>query len=255
MDARKRFYHYSYYVGKRGYQPLRTHHLRDGDACLEVAPVLHELGYEYGGTILNYPGQKDSPLRPVDTSFLNHDDLLVLTTRPPLHDDRFPRRKVVDRGYTTLEQHIFDMLEEYFLSCTRQLVELQPCLAEKLPQVFANRTSITYKESNASYYRLRSQPGTKSSLDARVPRRTAGYLISLPRNHERDLNILCLFGIAGTETLIWSYLLRTKFPEKITPDRARFVMAEMYPKDVPPVPDNLSFADSWKIQFLLDIEI
>ena len=57
--------------------------VRDGAAFNELAATLVPLGYRYGTTIHFYPNNK-RPLR--DLPELNANDLLVLTTRPPLTD-------------------------------------------------------------------------------------------------------------------------------------------------------------------------
>ncbi len=51
------FYRFSYYAAASDSKKKRLllHQLRDADAALELSGILSELGYQYGGLLLNYP--------------------------------------------------------------------------------------------------------------------------------------------------------------------------------------------------------
>jgi hypothetical protein len=257
MKTRKRFYRWSYYNPRKGQTQLKPHQLRDADAFTEISPALYQQEYEYGGIILNYPvipKTEKPPLRWVDDSFIKPDDLIVMTTRPPIHDHISEYRKKVLRSFTTLEKKLFDKLDPYLKISTRLLMEITPELAAKLPRAYKNRACIEVLESGATYKSLRTQRAGRPQ-SGRNPVRTACYFFYLPRTRNRDHNLLCVFGMGGTETLIWSYLLRTRFPKKLILDRPRFILAELYPMRIPKRPDDLSFADRWKLDFIADIPL
>jgi hypothetical protein len=234
---------------------LRPHQLRDADAFNEISALLNQKGYTYGGLILNFPPKKGARPRRVDTSFVTSNDLIVLTTRPPLDDEKAKGKKLISRSHTTLENKVFAALRPYLRSCTRLIVELSPRLAEQLPVAVANRACIEFKGGYGATYKSYSSHGLLSMQKAGFPSRTAMYLVHPPKRHKDDPDILCAFGMGGTETLIWAYLLRTKFPDKLTLDAPRFVMAELTTHRVPLAPIDFSFADTWQVEFLLDVPL
>lgn len=263
MTPRKRYYRFGYFIPPKTNHSLKPHQLRDGDALLLISNLLNEAGYEYGGIVFNPPAPenplkdarkdapKDAPKRLVDTSFLQPDDLIVLTTRPPLHDRKSGTRKTVKRSDTTLEDQIFKKLEIEFYSCSRLLVELSDDLASRLPPEYATRASIGFGESNAAYKSWRCHRTAKWQ-DARTPERTAFYLVYLPKTSETDLSVLCLFGMGGAETLIWSHFLRTRFHDRLSFTSARFIMAEMIVAEIPEPLHDFSFADAFEVRIVLD---
>ena len=87
--------------------PNRT---RDADAALALNRALCARGFELGETIINYPAKprQTAPIA-IDESFLKPGDLIVLTTRPPIHDLADGVRGRIDRGFTTLEDEVFDV--------------------------------------------------------------------------------------------------------------------------------------------------
>jgi hypothetical protein len=83
----KTLYRLAYYsTPERRDREVLIHQLRDGDAALELVDVLRERGYRYGGLLLNYPGKPATAPRQVSATF-KATDLLVLTSRPPMHDE------------------------------------------------------------------------------------------------------------------------------------------------------------------------
>src|ERR1043166_2369321 len=97
---------------------------RDGVAFSELTAMLPSMGFDFGTTIYLYPDDE----RPLSFFPVFRDtDLLILPTRPPLHDKIGiipPRRKIIHAAKTELEAALFKVLSKYFEFCTRKRVKL-----------------------------------------------------------------------------------------------------------------------------------
>lgn len=242
----KRFFHFSY-PGSGG--SSRLHALRDGDAFVELATALCEKQYKYGELILNFPLSQDKSLQ----QCLGPTDVLVLTTRPPLTDDDFDRKYIKQSG-TELEQSILRAVRTYFKVCRRSYVMLSEGMAKKLKH--PNRGEIEFYSYAGAYYKRYRKPYTRRRKEHQwekpvSPTVTAAFLL-LTRLWEDGPSLLNAFGIDGTTTLIWCYLLRTTYAHFLNLEAPRFVMAEMVGSLVPEFPHTLSFAKDWQIDILLD---
>jgi hypothetical protein len=58
--------------------------------------------------------------------------------------------------------------------------------------------------------------------------------------------------MGGTDSLIWSHLLRTKFHHEVKLDRPKIIMAEIKTRKIPEKTNSLSFADDWETKVLLN---
>jgi hypothetical protein len=252
----RRFFRFSYYVPGKKDRTLRLHQLRDGDAFLHLAGLLYEKGYEYGGLILNHPAEARSKTRFVDKSFLTPSDLVVLTTRPPMEEEAGERdRKSLNSSNTSLERWLLDTMRRYFDVCMRSNVKLSAELARRLRDEFANRAWIAFKQTYDAVCKGYARHDNVKMTVPPPPPRTTFYFLLPPKGREDDPQVLCLFGMGGTETLLWTYLLSTKSKERFNLNYPRFMMAEMFPEPIPPLADNLSFADSWRVDFLVDLKL
>ena len=242
----RRFYRFSYFAPIQKGRNLRLHELRDGDAALQVASVLHDLGYQYGGLLLNRQGDPNSPVI-VNDSFLQSGDLLLLTTRPPMHDAEDQRRAPRQRSYTSLEQKIFNCLEYYFAHCSGIEVNLAPSVSSRLPKELAKKQAIVFKEyGRAVCISRRGHESREQGLT------TIMYMTYTRETWPSGPGLLTLFGMGGPETLVWSHLLRTKFHHLVC--SRSFVMVEVK-EIVPPDETSLSFADRWDARILLEIPL
>jgi hypothetical protein len=253
---KRRFFRFGYYTPEtKAGRGLRLHQLRDGDAFIELAAVLHEYGHEYGKLILNFPAPSAAPTTPVDTSFLTASDLLVLTTRPPLHDAVRQLKHPIRRSHTSLEDCVLTAFAAYFEVCARDQVKLAGPLAARLAADVADRSVIEFTmKSSARYSRLRKYADFERWQKA-PPARTSAYLIYTPPLWKDGPPLLATFGIGGPESLLWAYLLRTRFRDYVALDTPRFVMAEMHCQALPSSLHTLSFADDWHVDILLDIPV
>jgi len=268
----RRWYRFSYHNQRKGAdRALFPHQLRDGDAALFLAPVLEAQGYSYGGPIFNYPHPQQPPttLVPVDESALGlrSDDLLLLTTRPPLDDVDDGLKARVLRSYTTLEDKIFKYaLRPHLSHCSRSQVIVAEEHARTWSAV-ANRRNLVFR----LYRRGRKQADpTKSDLGACIekylphgstawkkPERgssvSAAFMVYEPHAWEGGPGLLAAFGMGGTETLVWAYFLRTRFSHLV--GARQFVMAEIVERDLPEQPLTMDFAEHWNVELLTEDRI
>jgi hypothetical protein len=250
---RKRFYHFSYLRQPATGGPL-LHDLRDGDAFAELMPVLLDLGYEYGGLLLNHP-----PDPGVRRPQLGSEDLVVLTTRPPLDDPQAQGdRKLIKQSGNPLESAILKAARSCFPFCKRRIIQLSPDAAAGLRPGFADRGQMEFRvyrreEHRIPFYvRYRDPWGrTRDERKYRAPANphaTAVFLLRIPLRPGGP-TLLNAFGMDGVMTLIWCYLLRTKFSHLL--DAPGLTVAEIATPPLPPQPLSLSFADRWPVNFLI----
>lgn len=251
----KHFYRFSYAVqGNRG-RKLDPHQMRDGEAFAELSPVLCSLGYQWGGNFMNFPDMNTT----VDTSCLKREDLLVLTTRPPLNDKEEGLRRQVLPSHTSLEREVFGILKRYFSESSRLYIKLSRDLEAKLPREFANRAYIEFKQyKRGKEYAGGNWTARKGIEDRKWERptsqkQTVGYLLQTPSFAPGFPQILTVFGMGGIETLALHYLLRKRFRAELEFDRPRFTMVEIAREEVPEKPTSLSFVDTWQAEILFTV--
>ncbi len=241
-------YHFSYPESPSQGRP-RLHDLRDGDAFAELMAPLYDHQFRYGGLLFNFPDPTHT-LRPQD---FDPSDLIVLSTRPPLNDDEFDR-KYIRRSGTPMESAILNAVHRYFDVCRRSRITLAKALAPQLK--FLNRGEINFTMHQGAYYRRHRTPYISNREEHRWQYmeegevKTAAFLL-LTKLTEAGPTLLTAFGMDGNSTLIWCYLLRTKYPDLLRSER--FVMAEITAAPLPQRPHNLSFADDWQVDFLLNL--
>jgi hypothetical protein len=260
-----RWFRFVYYLSPKGNRPLGPHQLRDGDAALFLAPVLERLGYVYGGPIFNYPNVgRPGALVHVDESELNlrQEDLLVLTTRPPLDDDKAVTKTRVLRSYTTLEEKLLMQgLRPHLSICSREQLVVANTYAEASPLV-ANRHNLQFRLYDRGQQSGQDAPGGAGSRaaikrcvpDSKATRpwkdskltTSAVYMIYQKQGWPGGPGFLAAFGMGGTETLAWAYLLSTRFPHLV--GARPFVMAEVVERALPDRPLNMDFADKWDVR-------
>lgn len=243
----RRFFHFSYLRPGSGEMP-HIHELRDGDAFAELASVLCKQGFDYSGLLVNYP----NPNRQVSISDFRPSDLLVLTTRPPLNEDDF-ERFVIKLSGTPLEKSILEVARRYFKVCRRSAIVLSEEIASKLAH--NDRGQIDFTVHNAACYRRYRNPYTKNREAHRWRKpestRTAAFIL-LDRVQDNGPALLNVFSMDGPGTLIWCYLLRTKFSHLLDIHRYKFIMAELITTPLPHNPSSLSFTDRWDVDILVD---
>lgn len=249
----KRVFRIAYHSSQRSDPRFRIHQLRDGDAFAQLSPLLYSKGYEYAGLLLNLPSESREQAPHVDVSSLTSSDLVVLNTRPPIHDQTAYDRHRVQRSYNKLEDLIFEAVKpKYLKKCARSEIVLRENMAARLHPGFKDKADIVFHSSHdSSYLRYRGYEDKFWNKPPPDQKRTAVYLIQIPAIWPDGPGLLAAFGMAGTETLVWNYLLGTRLRKWI--DVYQFLIAEVLLCDLPDQPIDLSFADNWEVTPMLSI--
>lgn len=225
--------------------------IRDGAAFSEVTAPLGKQGWEYGHILFNSPfdHKKDKKLAHDHFNFIKPEDLVVLTTRPPLDDRRHGDKKHMDESYTHLEQQIFAEFRKYLAICARSHVQLTPAVGanfDKADLVFYQHKSARLK----SYKRLDEFRNKKTPEDSEI---AIGFFLRTPSIPSYGCGLLACFGMGGWETLIWNRIVRMRYPEWVnTPS---FVVSQFDMKGLPARPHTLDFVDKIKVEILLEHKI
>lgn len=251
-SARRRpgWFRLAYLVQGRHGRDLLPHQTRDGEAALLLQPILCARGFDYAGPIFNYPGrhQKTEFELATDHSFLQPGDLLVLTTRPPLDDLADGVRHRVHRSYTALEESVFSCIRRHLSHCSRSRVTVAERHARASSEV-ARMSNVQFRQKRGAaidafltydqgrWQRPEADSGT-----------TVAYLIFEEQAWENGPGVLACFGMCGTATLAWSFLLATRHPQLVA--SVPFVMAEITEPIRAARPQTAEFARDWKLRFL-----
>ena len=208
------------------------HKLRDGAALAEVSALLVQLGYSHRDTWLNFPDRTGEAAG--SSGLLPSDGLIVLVTRTPVRDEA---KKILNCSNSRLENAIIGVARSCFETCSRDYVQLKDSVARRiqLPE-HRNRSEIVFYQNHdwAWYKRLRGMRKDIILNSDPAHRKTAAYLIYVPRVQSRDLALLVAFGMGGNDTLLWARLLRERYcgrvGEVLSSGEGRFLMAELSPR-------------------------
>lgn len=256
-----RWFRFSYYAAAIADRPLLPHQLRDGDAALFLAERLAELGFNYAGVILNHPHFGPPPAEAIQNSIeveqlkLGPHDLLLLSTRPPIDDwdDGVPRP--VQASCTVLERRIFTKLKEHLQHCSRQEVKVADRRAQEWFEV-SEKHHVLFDQNRrgaelgASIKKSKPFDHRRWEIPQAGAEQTLAYMIYEPHAWENGPGILNVFGLGGTETLAWAYLLSTRPNLRRLIGTESFVMAELTEKGKPQRPETLAFVDPWEVRLL-----
>jgi hypothetical protein len=220
----KRFFPSLYYVkrediGKTRLFETAIHKVRDGLAVVQLIPTLCEVGYSYGGAILNVPLDRQRELRPKkrlkdNTLRPRGSDMVVLSTRPALDDKRVrkpkkrgPRR--LDVSHHPLENTLLGSLLPFFEKCSRSRVTLADIVGlEAGDEHFRDikfRVQATEDVNTAGAVDGFMVQGHRE--EPPHTNLTVGYVLGLPSIARGGPRLLVTFGMGGTETLWLTFLL------------------------------------------------
>ena len=252
-----RLFWFAYSVGARDERHrIRPHHLRDGQAAAEMLPPLvGRSGLRYAGVLHNPMDGNSAEMLP-----LRNGDVILLVTRPFLHDhaERPNIRQGAATGYW-LEQEIYAAQRLVFDYCSRRHVQIAN---ELVPFMDADDRDFANAFFGPNLYL-----GTVVPQEPRhsAPKTALLYLSYLPvrvgaiasaRNAQGpvDCHVLSVFGMSGTATLLWSWLLREIYWRRLRLDlkEPKFIVAAIEHGDVPLDAVSLEFARDWKIRILLN---
>jgi len=210
--------------------------------------ALMRRGYDYRGPIFNF-GSRGPDLIPVDTSYLRETDLIFLCSRPPIDDAYVGVRRQFLCSFTTLEETLFQgSLRKWLARCSRTEIVLTDAAASIDPEI-AQRQSLEFALNGGSLCTSIGSPHTRRFTSVeKAAALTVVFLVYQQHAWPGGPGLLCAFGMGGTDTLVWCYLLASKFAHLLctTP----FVMAEMRRGECPERPESMAFADSWEINIL-----
>ncbi len=258
-----KLYRFAYHVRQKAKnRELRPYQMRDGVAFSELASLLYKKGFEYGGIYLNKK-PLEGENKHIDLSIFKTNDIIVLCTRPPLHDHKDKTaKKRLERSHTNLEEEIFEFLLNFFERCIRERIILKEEVTKNFRAGFENRGDTVYKQfSNKSIFGISTSATYKRYKDIeslgwedvsdseKYPARTAVYFIHAKEIWEKGPSLLVSFGMGGVETLALNYLIKRRYLDLL--DSNCFAMIEMSNLILPRNPLTLDFLDDWESQLIL----
>ena len=245
------FHRFAYLDYPQEDREQRPHQLLDGDAFGALAAFLALRGYKYGTLLPNFANNRVE----IDTSFFGPDDLIVLPTRPPLHDEEQGGRKIRRGSGTSLERALFDVLKGFFHICARCHIKLQLEIAMKLSPAYADRADICFRMHGGAWYvQCKRYDSPRWHVPEAGKKLTAAYFLLTGPIWPGGPRLLTSFSIGGTETLIWNFILCNSALSRLF-DRPTFAMVELSMAPLPEKPVNLEFAKSWEARIILEVPL
>src|SRR5712664_2378382 len=115
MGINNLYHRFAYPMPARTGEVARPSKTRDGAAFSEITAPLGKLGYEFGNILFNSPSasNRDNDFGHEHFNFIKPNDLIVLTTRPPLDDQRHGDKKHLLESCTHLEEQVFAESRKY----------------------------------------------------------------------------------------------------------------------------------------------
>ena len=220
---------------------------------MQILSALVELGYEPGESILNPPPGKEvsrKMLLQVDLDQVKSEDLILLTTRPPMHDQHQGDRRQVKRGFTDLEATIFDVCGQFIKKSSRSHIVLTDSASRHLTEGYEGLAEMKFFVAQGAPFKALNAHDGKGWSKYRGPEATATFLLHVDSMWEGGPGLLCAFGVDGVATLGWAYRLRHGLVHLF--EGNRFLVAHVALGEVPSQATSLSWADDWRIDIALD---
>lgn len=241
-------------------RPLRPFQRRDGLASQLLLGALARLGYAYGEPLLNQPPVEpprdpfSEPLLPLNLSFVRPGDLILQVTRPPIHDLHDDSMKQVERGYTDLEQRLFELWTPHYLAhCSRQQIYLAPEMACQLRQGYHDHGCMVFMQKGDCAPLLRAKREPRLSFrHFSGSNKTAVFLLNQPELWKGGPGYIGAFGMTGVTTMIWAYRLARDLQSLLT--RPGFYVYELECGAVPERATDLRWSLDWKLEPMLEHE-
>jgi hypothetical protein len=229
-------------------RPTRLVLIKDATPLLLLAAMASRLGYELGSLHFDFPpGRRDADPAPLPVGLsAGPGDLLASAGRICTHPE--PERyepKPLPPPYTELGQHLAAAWRPFFREITRSHCWLAPELAAALPGGYEDRRSIWFSQREGSRFRElcgRSYQGEP---------RTAVFALRVAELWPGGPGYLGAFGLDGTISLVWAYLLSARHEELIR--EPGFAMVELSGCQIPKRPTDLEFALDWKAEVVLHV--
>jgi len=229
---------------------------RDPEANAQLRIALHDLGYGFGESILNFPPAElnydllpEEALTMVSLPFVRCGDLLFQTTRPPLSDGEHVDRKRVEPSNTNVERAIFMHYWRYFKVCSRSYVELTEESASFLRVGKENRAAMTFYQEGCRYQFVQRLGGKRSGRGP-LGGRTAAFLLRVDELWEGGPGFVAAWGLNALSTLAWCTLLRSRYSALL--ENRGLTMVELEPTEPPSRPLTHEWTGQWGVQVLLE---
>jgi hypothetical protein len=258
--------------------PPRTigtlHMLRDSAACLHLADLVNGK-YNYGGILYNMPPAiyQIQKSRLSQLSALSHNDIILHTTRPALNDHQSKLKRRLFRSGSELENIILRNMSKFFLHCDRKRISLSDTVADKfqskddssyrsiLFDIYVD-AYVAYKANVDNLKDLKNPKNKATNADSAI-----GYIVYIPKLiNENTKEVVCsgvlsVFSLDGSMSLVWSYLVLTKYSnlinKMISSNKPRIILAKfkpITPNDI--IPSDLSFVvDSADCEIKIDVSL
>ena len=257
---KKKLYHYTYFT--ETVAPF-LHQARDLGLFIYLLKLLDPV-YEFVDFFLNQPKMNAKTKQSCDFNF-GSDDLLVLTTRPPLHPGG--RASVYTSGHY-IENLIFKQIERVFTSLSREVAYFNATCAGRFRKGYENRATIEFyvnqnsTATKAGYHNLapykKGVGRTWKPWSTRAhyqPPTSCGFILNFQATEELP-HTLIVFGMGGEEGLIFSRILCNGLWDELKIDLSnsgpsRAIMVE-FEVNIPKNPISLTFVDKIKGEVILD---
>lgn len=225
----------------------------DVAAAWTVAGALERAGYMLGEMFFNYPPPDAGlpALLPIDVSRVKPNDLILTATRLETEpaDSEIRCRKQVQRGHTSLEQHIETAWSPFIDISERLRVLVQAKLASCFAQPYSNRFFIRFSEAEGAPYK-KLQDATRRKVDKHPPNATAGYVLRLRELWPGGPGYLGFFGLDSTTALLLAHILRHRHSELLLEEG--FAIVELSgASGVPDREPDMRWADDWHSEIIL----
>ena len=242
------------------------HMLRDSTACLYLFELLKGK-YDFGGILYNMPPKLYKRQKPKASqlSNLSHNDLILHTTRPAMNDNKDNDKRWLFKSGLELENIIFQNMSKFFLYCNRQYIILSKEIKYDGPYraIKFNLKTDSYIACNANVEDQLSLERISQKKKASKSNKTVGYIVYIPNLIDENTDeidtpgFLSVFSLNGTMTLVWSYLVLTRYSNRIneiiSSKKPRIILAEFRPEiSNDTIPNDLSFVDSIECETQID---
>lgn len=241
------------------------HQVRDLEIFIELSNILYKKGYVYEDSFLNYPNMID---KQAGLLSFGKNDLMMLTTRPPLSDGTIHKRRIYRTGHI-YEKQMLEQIQSCFMSLSRQVMFLNHGIAEQMLDGFKDRSSIEFyvnqnkSNKSAGYKAISAFNGRGVERDWKIWReisktqKSCAFIIFFKKAGILP-KMLHVFGIGGEEGLIFSRILRNGLWEKLAINfdgPSRIIMVEFEIQIPEKYPTNLNFVNDLKYDVILDMDL
>jgi hypothetical protein len=223
------------------------HMLRDSAACLFLSELIKGK-YDFGGVLYNmppdvfFPETQKNNLVFSSLPNLSNNDLILHTTRPAMNDDKENDKRWLFKSGSELEKIILKNMERFFLYCNRQNIILSKEIKYDghYRAIKFNLKIDAYIACKANVYDQLGLEKISKKNKVSKANKTVGYIVYIPElineNYKEigSPSVLSVFGLNGSMTHIWTYLVLTKYPdlikEMISSKKPRIILAEFSPE-------------------------